>query len=55
MIKLSTLNIYPNIFTDIIEWSPQIEEILKKGHMVIKQTQHDKFITPLSLLIHGLL
>ena len=40
--------------TGIIDWSPVIEQILEKGRVAIKQTQHDKFTTLTSLLIHGL-
>lgn len=42
------------LFTGIIEWSPIIEQILERGRMAIKQTEHDKFTTLTSLLIHGM-
>ena len=39
--------------TGIIDWSPLIEQILEKGRKAIKQTEHGKFTTLTSLLIHG--
>ena len=37
----------------IIDWSPIVEQILEKGRVAIKQTQHDKYTTLTSLLIYG--
>ncbi|XP_065888759.1 vesicle-fusing ATPase-like [Dysidea avara] len=37
----------------IVDWSDQIEQILEKGRLAIKQTQLDKFTSLTSLLLHG--